>query len=67
MSAALASLGALLLSAASSPSGPLPAPGATVSSSSTRITALRDGLFRLQLGRPADLVSTQATRRPAPW
>jgi hypothetical protein len=59
--AALASLGAalLLLSSASSAAGepydPLPASGATINSSSARITVLRPGLFRLQLGHPQDL------------
>ena len=71
MSAALASLGALLLSSASSPYDPLPAPGATVSSSSARIMmtprcATTASFGCLQLGRPANLVSTQATRRLAP-
>ena len=37
------------------PYRPLPAPGASVDSSGGRITVLRDGLFRLQLGQPDDL------------
>ena len=42
-------------SAAGEPYDPLPAPGATINSSSARITVLRPGLFRLQLGHPQDL------------